>query len=187
MDTAANSAKMNLWSFQAPGHCLVCGHRNPGKSPYAGDVGITAAYAELHSRIGTDQIIWCYTKRESFRETGIPMIEWVLDVPTAKILRFYDSVVWARIIGKAGSTLPDKLRRGFSKQAIEKFPQHRAKARAYEAEIIGAFWNQAAPTRNWWNHLFVDAANEEHIDALVRHPIDRSMVVGQRRRGLASV
>lgn len=179
MDTLVDSTTIRLWSFQTPGHCLLCGNRDPGKSPRTSDAGITAAYAELHSRLGTDQLIWCYTRRESFPETGIPKIEWVLDVPIAKTLRFYDSVVWARIIGKAGSTLPDKLRWGFGEQAIVRFPQDPDKAGAYETKLADAFWNQAAPTGNWWNHLFVDRPNGAHIDALIRHPVDASMVAGR--------
>lgn len=187
MDTVAAPMIIALWSFHEPGYSLLKGEADPNKSRYHDDAGIMAAYAELHRRMKTNQIIWCHTRKEDFRETGEAMIEWAFEVPEAKVLRFYDPVVWARIIGKAGSTLPDKLRRQLRKQALSRFPHDATKSKAYEAQIISEFWNQPAPSGDWWNHLFVEYTGQEGIDALITHPAHPSWYIGEKHRGFKAV
>ena len=183
MDTAAASTTIALWSFHEPGYSLLKGEADPNKSKYHDDVDIMAAYAELHRRVKTNQIIWCYTRKEDFRETGVPMIEWAFEVPKANVLRFCDAVVWARIIGKAGSTPPDKLRGQLRKQVLSRFSYDPTKSKAYEAQIISEFWNQPAPSGDWWNHLFVEYTGQEGVDALISHPAHPSWYVGEKCRG----
>jgi hypothetical protein len=118
MDMAA----ISLWSFHKPGHSLLSGTADPKKSGYSNLPGVMAAYAELHRRLGTDQVIWCYTDKSNYRETSAEMVEWSFRVPIRKVLRFYDSLVWTRIIGQTPSTLTRSLRTQFWQEALAKHP-----------------------------------------------------------------
>jgi len=184
MGTASDRTTIALWSFHKPGHSLLDGRVDYRLSAYCDDAGIMAAYSQLHRRLGTDQIIWCYTRKDEFRETGIPMVEWAFEVPVSDVLAFCDSTVWTRIIAKAGSTLPGGLRRRFMKQALERFPDQPDERHAYEARLTEAYWSQPAPSGDWWNHLLVEYTGQESVDALIPHPAHREWHVGSRRRVL---
>lgn len=184
MGTTAGPAKIPLWSFHRPGHSLLAGKTDPRRSPYRRDAGIMAAYAELHRRLGTDQIIWCYTRKDDFRETGIEMVEWAFEVSVTEVMVFCDSTAWARIIGKSGSTLPGGVRRRLMREALERFPNQQAERRAYEAQLFQECWSQPAPSGNWWDHLLVEYTGQEGVDAIIPHPAHREWLVGCQGRGL---
>lgn len=156
----------------------------PELSGYRDDSSIIAAYVELRSRLGTDQIIWCYTRKEDFRETSRAMVEWAMDVPVQNILAFYDSVVWARIIGKTPCTLPADQRRRIRAEALQKFPHEPEKRHEFEETKTAAFWNRPEPAGGWWTRLFVDQPDRDGIDALIRHPIDHSWLQSKTLRGV---
>jgi hypothetical protein len=172
-----------LWSFHAPDFSLFDGQVKPDLSGYRDDSQIMAAYAELKSRLGTDQIIWCYTRKDDFRETSRQMVEWALRVPLQNIVAFYDSVVWARIIGKTPCALPEDQRRQLRNDALRHFPNDPQRRRAYEDARTAEIWNKPAPDGGWWSKLFVDRPDRDGIDALISHPIDNSWLLGKTLRG----
>jgi hypothetical protein len=179
--------KLPLWSFQAPDFSLLDGRVKPNLSGYCDESQIMAAYAELKSRLGTDQIIWCYTRKEDFRETSRQMVEWALQVPIQNILAFYDSVVWARIIGKTPCTLPEDQRRQLRNDALHHFPNDPQRRRDFEDARTAEIWNEPAPAEGWWSKLFIDRPDRDGIDALISHPIDNSWLLGKTLRGFKSL
>jgi len=175
--------ELPLWSFHAPRFSLLDGRVKPDLSGYRGESRIMAAYAELKTRLGTDQIIWCYTRKEDFRETSRQMVEWALQVPIQNILAFYDSVVWARIIGKTPCTLPEDQRRQLRDEALHHFPNDPQRRREFEDARTAEIWNEPAPAGGWWSKLFVDRHDRDGIDALISHPIDNSWLLSKTLRG----
>jgi len=143
-----------------------------------------ARRSELTSRLGTDQIIWCYTQKADFRETSRQMVEWALRVPTQKILTFYDSVVWARIIGKTPCTLPEEQRRRIRAEALDRFPNDPQRRHEFEDTRTAEIWNEPSPDGGWWSKLFVDRSDRNGTDALISHPIDRTWLLSKTLRGL---
>jgi|SRR6185437_14135601 len=175
-----------LWSFHPPGFSLLDGRVKPDLSGYRDDSQIMAAYAELKSQLGTDQIIWCYTRKAGFRETSRQMVEWALQVPLKNVVAFYDSVVWARIIGKTPCTMPEDQRRQLRNDALRHYPNDPKRRREYEDARTAGIWNEPAPAGGWWSKLFVDHPNRSGIDALISHPIDNSWLLGKTDRGFKS-
>lgn len=111
------------------------------------------------------------------------MVEWALAVPMQDVLAFYDSIVWARIIGKAPCTLPEDLRRRIRAEAIQAFPNDPRKRHQFEESRITGIWNQPPPDGGWWSKLFVDRADRDGIDALIPHPIDPAWLLSKTLRG----
>jgi len=176
---------IRLWSYHEPGdYSPLSGTVDLKKSPYFNDADIMAAYAKLHRRLNTNQLVWCYTNKADFPETGIEKIEYEFAVPLTGVLRFYDTVVWSRIIGKTGVRLPRDVLGQFRTQALQKFPYDSAKRHEYESRLIDLHWREPPPTGDWWDELFVEYAEQEGVDALLRHPVDSSWYVGRQRRGL---
>jgi hypothetical protein len=184
MQTAPAPPTIVLWSFHEPRHSPLTGKVDHSRSQYRDDAGIMAAYAELHRRLGTDQLIWCYTNKENFQETSIEMTEWAFKVPVTGVLAFYDSMVWTRIIGKPGTGLTRTLRQQFKKEALAKYGYDPKARHDYEDGLADACWKQPPPSGDWWNHLFVEYHGQDGVDALIRHPVDRMWHIGNQRRGL---
>lgn len=177
------STTIPLWSFHAPGFSLLDGQVKPHLSGYRDDLQIMVAYAELKSRLGTHQIIWCYTRKADFRETSRQVVEWALHVPMQNILAFYDSVVWARIIGKTPCMLPDDQRRRIRAEALDRFPNDPQGRHEFEDARTTEIWNEPAPHGGWWSKLFVNRPDRDGIDALIFHPIDHSWLLSKTLRG----
>ena len=172
-----------LWSYHPPVFSLLDSRVKPHLSGYRDDSQIMAAYAELKSRLGTDQIIWCYTRKEDFRETSRPMVEWALHVPLQNVVAFYDTVAWARIIGKTPCPLPEDKRRRIRDEALHHFPNDPQSRRELEDARTAEIWNEHAPVGGWWSKLFVDRPDRDGIDALIYHPIDNSWLLSKTLRG----
>lgn len=165
---------MKLWTWQGPGFSLTEGYVDIRQSEYANNEPIIAVYKDLASRIGTDQIIWCLTKRDA---PFLDRVEWVLDVPCDEIVKFVDNIVWNRMLGKRPRP-PKRIRDEITNEAFSKFPQDSDARRRLEQELEDQFWSQPPPEgTSWWDHLFVAPAASEDVCALVRHPLKPEWVV----------
>lgn len=174
---------MNLWTYHPPDFSLTEGRVDHQRSEYFRDVnGLPEAYRELCSRIGTDdQIIWCYTRDDGYMPTGIPRVEWALDVPMTAIIRFVDEIVWNRILGNR-CTLPRSLYHEWKDEAIRMHPGDRDAQKAFIQRREEEFWRAPAPHGDWWDSLLVEAQTGESISALIHHPVDRRWIKGHRTR-----
>lgn len=167
-----NGAAMRLSTWHKPDFSLLAGRVERSKSEYVQTVkAIRPAYAELAVRLGTDQFIWCYTvPNQHFTVPSRTEVEWILDVPTAAVLRFVDDIVWNRILG-VRCALPASIRFKWKDEAYRQFPRNAQRRHAAEKALEEAFWSQEPPRGSWWNVLFVEPQSGEMVTALVRHPV----------------
>lgn len=146
---------MRLWTWHRPEFPLIEGRVDISRSEYADNPRIMAAYKEVADRIGTDQIIWCYTVPD--QRIQLPChthVEWVLDVPRDKILCFVDEIIWGVIRGEQVA-LPDERRR-WRNEAIARSPDDPGAWRHYEEQQKARFFASLPPAKDCWEHLFVN-------------------------------
>jgi hypothetical protein len=86
---------VQLWTWHKPDFSLTSGRVYHSRSSYYQTIDtIPPAYEILASHIGTDQIIWCYSHPgKRIIIPGNPCVEWVLDVPSDKVLAIIDTWV----------------------------------------------------------------------------------------------
>ncbi|MGE5608192.1 MAG: hypothetical protein ACM359_02965 [Bacillota bacterium] len=167
-----------LWSFHEDGDfSLTRGRVEVDRSRYYhSSPDIADAYQRLRTLLGTDQLVWCYTRREDFKPTSIRKYEWAIKVPRSGVLRFIDGFIWARII-RAGEFIPPRsLDSQWKREALAQFPHDPSARHALVRRKKEEYWNEPEPEEGWWSRLFVEGPGE-HIDALLRHPIDPAWVV----------
>lgn len=133
---------------------------------------IPPAYARLATRVGTDQIVWCYARPDEYRKLpGDTRVEWELDVPDEKILAIIDSWVWERIIGS--KAYPRALRDKWAMEAVQGDHHYEAHIRAREEEYL----SQPPPEGDWWKALFIQDISTGVPTVLVEHPIAKSWAI----------
>lgn len=138
---------------------------------------IPPAYARLATCLGTDQIVWCYSRPDEYKKVpGDTRVEWVLDVPDEKILRIIDSWVWERIIGS--NAYSPALRDRWTLEAVQGNHDYEAHIRAREQEYL----SQPPPEGSWWKALFIQDISNGDPTVLVEHPVAESWVI---RRGMS--
>jgi hypothetical protein len=169
---------MRLWTWHKPDFSLLDGHVDHKLSEYVQKVdGVREAYLNLSSHLSTDQFIWCYTKPN--QRIILPHhseVEWILEVPTVKILAFIDDIVWNRILGiRCG--LPRELELRWKDESISRHPYDPNAAHKFVKLRRDEFWNQTAPLGGWWSLLFVDERSDEFVSAIVPHPVHNDWVV----------
>ncbi len=164
---------MQLWTFQEPGFSLTSGQVDHARSEYYKTVsGVPNAYAQLAKRLGTDQIIWCYVRREEYHDLPhLTREEWALDVPEYDILAIVDTFIWNRILGI--ETYPESLRHKW----LEDAPLEEAARNAYIKQKIKDYHAQPEPDAGWWSRLFITDTTAEGATVLLKHPIPESWVV----------
>lgn len=149
---------MRLWTWQGRGHLLTDGIVDHSKGRYWDtEKGIQEAYAKLSQRIGTDQWVWCFTRREDYINAGGQSeVEWELEVPCDRVLAFVDDLVWNKILG-IRCALPDHVRRTLAQSKDE-------------------FWDSIPRS---WDKLLVCGPGQSHgsVTALIPHPVERSWVI----------
>jgi hypothetical protein len=169
---------MQLWTWHKPDFSLLEGRVDHEKSEYVQTVeGVREAYRELVKRIGTDQFIWCYTK--SNQRIVLPHHtekEWILEVPSTKILKFVDDIIWNRILGIKNFDPPAELKRKWKEKSIARYPYDPVASKKLAKSWNDEFYNQEPPTGNWWDNLFVCERSDECVSALIPHPIKHSYV-----------
>ncbi len=161
-----------LWTWQTPDFSLLTGRVDHEKSEYVQTVrGVREAYVELAHRLGTDQLIWCYTVSDEYDSLpGNTRVEWVLDVPVSSVLAFVDAIVWNRILGiECG--FPRRWELEWRSEAIQVHPDNVRARDRFVDERRRAFWDQPQPKGGWWENLFVDQQAAECVAALLIHPI----------------
>ncbi len=169
---------MELWSWHKPEHFLTSGRVDLSRSEFYNTVeNCKAAYDELANCLGTDQLIWCYTRRNGDFSSGWePRVCWHLDVPDYGILRLTDDRVWNKILGR-DMRRPDSLHRQWLRTIPvgEGYAYLRRKEEEYHA--------QPAPNGDWWSVLFLERDDfrledgEQLASALILHPIPETWVV----------
>lgn len=169
---------MRLWTWHKPDFSLFDGHVDHELSEYVRTVnGVREAYNNLADRLGTDQLIWCYTKPN--QRIILPHhseVEWILDVPTVKILAFIDDIVWNRILGiRCG--LPRELERKWKDESINRHPYDPNAAHKFVKSRRDEFWSQSTPPGGWWSCLFVNERSDEFVSAIIPHPVQDEWVV----------
>lgn len=162
---------MQLWTYHPPSFSIVDHDIDPEKSGYKECSQIQAAYERLWSdpRIGTEQILWCYTESCQVGRTREVKVEWVLDVPEGPggpILSFVDDIVWNRIIGlKPGI---ERLYHHWKEMAMQEYPSDMSMQEKHKEMLRQQFWAMSPPTGDWWDVLFKDGPGE-NVSAIIRH------------------
>jgi hypothetical protein len=176
---------MQLCTWQGPRHSLTSGHVDLSRSEYYNTVAnVPAAYAELRKRLGTDQLIWCYTRPEDhIKSEGDTRVPWVLDVPDDRIGRFTDDRVSNMILG-----IIIRRPRSLYNEWLNSIPvgQGIEYVRRKEAE----YHARPAPNGDWWSVLFIDPTElrlddkDQLSSALLMHPIPEAWVlsIGGKKR-----
>ena len=93
---------MKLWTWHEPDFSLLSGRVDLSRSRYYATVArAPQAYAELSRHLGTNQIIWCYVRRDEYHNLPhLTRIEWALDVPDDETLAITDAFIWNKILGR---------------------------------------------------------------------------------------
>ena len=174
--------RIPLWSFHKQDFSLVDDdHLDPTRSEnYKSSPYIANAYRGIWRELGTDQLIWCYTRREDVRTIPRDKKEWALRVPRSAILSFLDGFVWARIIHAGNITPPRACEQGWKIEAIAQFPHDISAQHSFIDAKRDEYWNRSPPPAGWWSVLFVDdpgSSPVEGIDALIRYPVVTAWVV----------
>lgn len=167
---------VRLWSYHTKEFSLTEGDVDHVRSRYYQEsCQIRKAYDDLFHRLGEDQIIWCHTNQGEYKRTGIPKVEWVLDVSESDVIAFVDGFIWNRIIG-IRSHPPRRLNQQWKSEAISCYPNDVEEQRRHISVQADFYWNQSPPRDGWWSELFVENSAAEGIDALIRHPIPSGWV-----------
>lgn len=170
---------MRLWTWHKQDFSLIKGKVYHVKSDYHKTVqDIVAAYRKLHHRIGTDQVIWCFLRREDHVEiAGAPEIEWELEVPDNCILCFVDNIVWNKILC-IRCTVPSAIRHQWFAEALRREPGDIDKRHQIEQQLKDEFWKQESP-EVLWDKLILSKPSEATVSAcaVLRHPVPREWVV----------
>jgi hypothetical protein len=136
---------------------------------------VPSAYAALARRLGTDQIIWCYTQQPDRRMMPSDRVEWALDVPTNRILAFMDDYIWNRIIGLRPHA-PPELRRKWRADALHRHPHDPGGREQFRREQEKAYRVESPPNGDWWSRLFASPNAAEGVTALIAHPFQAMWV-----------
>ncbi|MCH7702889.1 MAG: hypothetical protein IID37_14490, partial [Planctomycetes bacterium] len=173
-----------LWTWHKPDFSLLDGHVDHTRSEYVRTVdGVGGACRQLAARIGTGQLIWCYTVPDQrIVRPCHTEVEWVLDVPPKSILQLVDDIVWNRILG-IRCTLPPKIRHAWRDEALRRFPYDAGARAGFETEQEESFWTQPPSGESWWDVLFVREEAREGVSALVPHPVEAEWIVVDPLRG----
>jgi hypothetical protein len=170
---------MKLWSWQTPDFDLTSGKVDHSKSTYYQDIpGYHLACPTLWEILGTNQIVWCYTKQNRHYYSGDDCnVEWILDVPQTNIT-LIDMCIWEKVI-KSGY-VPHELEQQWFEEALKKAP-HDSDRRQ---EIVGQKKDEyLAPVseEELWNQLFlpIDDVSDRKTTAIIPHPIQKDWVVDQ--------
>ena len=164
---------MQLWTWHKPDFSLTSGRVDLSRSSYYQTIDtIPPAYEILAGHIGTDQIIWCYSQPgKRIIIPGNPCVEWVLDVPSDKVLAIIDTWVWERII--ESGAYPPSLREKWVCEA----EQGDLESKPYIEAKVQEYLNQLPPKGDWWKSLFVDSISHGDTTVLVEHPIPEIWVL----------
>jgi hypothetical protein len=170
---------MKLWTWHSSDFSLTQGLVDHARSSFFQTVlGVPSAYQELWLRLGTCQIIWCYTNREERHKTGVPQCEWALEVPDDRILRIVDGIVWNHIIGAKNCPGPSIDENEWKAEAHRLHPHDKDLRESFCANRRKAYWNQPPPPEGWWSRLFVSDISGECRWALIRHPVPTAWIQG---------
>lgn len=158
-------------TWQGRDFSLVSGHIDWKHSQYCRDFPrVRDCYPRLARRLGTDQFIWCYLNRSEYSYIrGSHRVEWVLSVPEADVLAFYDEAAWHRLIDQH----PE-----FPQWRLEALAAQAGGAEAYDEHIRQRWREYELPADALWNRLFVRANSGVVKGALLRHPVDPSWIHG---------
>lgn len=166
---------MRLWSWHTPDFSLIEGKVDHTKSKYYRKY--PEAYEELHRRLGTDQLIWCYLRREDHTETPITCEterEWELEVPEDEDhVLFTDDLVWNKILGEHFGFPPRLLRN----EVMKRNPCDAYQEKQFEQQLADKL-RRHKPS---WDKLIIETPSEAVLpgfaSALVRHPIPGEWVI----------
>jgi len=162
-------------------HCFVATSTTHG-SPYAETVpGILEAYQRVWERVGTDPIIWCWTKTEGHLNVNSNEVRWELDVPNTDILALVDDYVWNRIL-KINCHPPRRLYYEWREKSLELFPHDASARERFLDDQHRLYFAEEPPTGDWWNHVFVDCTDGDSTSAIIRHPVKPEWVLSGRTR-----
>ena len=92
---------MQLWTWQLPDWDITCQPRDCARMADAWGhetaADLAVPYVRLYDELGTSNIIWCFALYRHWLGLDVRRL-WVLDVPSAAVLRFTDSPCWAALI-----------------------------------------------------------------------------------------
>ena len=164
---------MQLWTWHEPDFSLTSGRLDHSRSQYYKIVdGAPDAYAELAQRLSTDQIIWCYVRRDDYHDLPkLTRVEWALDVPDTEILAITDAYIWNKILRI--HTYP----RSLYFEWLEYAPTDGAARVEFIEHKIEEYHAQLPPDGGWWSQLFITDTMPEGATVLLKHPIPEAWVV----------
>ncbi|QDT96262.1 hypothetical protein [Gimesia aquarii] len=158
---------MKLWTWHKPDFLLTSGRVDHSQSKfYQSMPTLPPAYDKLAGHVGTDQIIWCYSQsNEHIKIPNDTKVEWVLNVPSDKVLAIIDAWVWERII--ESGACPPSLREKWAYEA----GQRDLDSNSYVDAKMQEYLEQPPPNGDWWKSLFVDRISHDNTTVLIEHPI----------------
>lgn len=166
---------MRLWTWHEPGFSLTSGHVDHDQSYYYNNnvPSFPDAYAQLAKHFGTDQIIWCYVRRDDYLDLPeLTRVEWALDVPDKEILAIVDPTIWNKILGNRH--VPPILHAKW----LEDAPVNETACDAYIEQQEKEYHSRQEPKGGLLSQLFITDPTVEDATALLKHPIPKSWVVG---------
>lgn len=121
---------MKLWSWQNRRFDPTRDRVDLTRSPDFNDKTIPhiqSGYAIIRERIGSDQILWCFSSRNEYNVPGAKSdrVEWELEVAQSDILGFVDYVRWNRLINGKPYYPPDLLN-AWDREAAMAYREDRA-------------------------------------------------------------
>jgi hypothetical protein len=172
MPDVCSKNMIQLWTWQEPDFSLTSGYVDHAQSEYYNTVlGVPEAYAILAKRLGTDQIIWCYVRRDEYDNLPhLTRIEWALDVPDDDILAIIDTYTWNRLLGIETYPRTRYLR------LLRDAPMEETARNAHIEQQIRDYHSQPEPDGGWWSRLFMTDTTVEGATVLLAHPIPESWV-----------
>lgn len=172
---------MKLWTWQTDGFDIRTDHVDLGMSRYYGSVdGIREKYARVTAKLGTADLIWCFTVATGWKSNQTPennRVCWELEVPADKIACFVDEWLADRL--QQNKPCPDIATwRCWSREAVQQHPKRQDRQEHFVCEKMSLY--DAAPLTldEGWRGFFLDADYAaEHVTAILICPIDRIWVV----------
>jgi len=170
--------QIKLWTIHSPDFSLTDGRVDHNKSKYYLDTpGVKDAYPKLWHKvqIPDGQVVWCCTYENDIVKTETEMIKWDLSIPSSKVIRFIDQLVWDLILGY--KCTPRNMHDQWFEE-WKKIPNNPNTLKAYLKKREEEFWEQKRKSGDLWDQLFVKNTGE-YISALIRHPIPSEWIYGR--------
>jgi hypothetical protein len=157
-------AKVDLRHSHMINHSPLCLHRK---------------YEEVRHRLGTDQVLWCFTEKPHWKKTTVdPRVLWTLQVPIDEVLDFVDEWLAERLTkGLKCPQLSEWTKWRVEAAKSHPKPQDKGKQDEFIEQRLVSYGGPHMDPDDGWQHIFVPSEQATHVSALLPVPVPPHWVI----------